>query len=371
MKILGKILIVVVIFLVVLFILAYGVFKLKGKDIVAAKLEQALDREVSIKDVSLSFPLIIKIKGLDIQQIAKVDYLSASTSVFGILGGKVILNNITLKNPYFMIERFEDESLNLKPKKTQKATKDPTSEDSLKDSSAKKPPFVLLSFDITGGKILFRDRKADIKDFVINVEDIDVHMSKANFSLNDLTAKFRISGIIYGLDPEKKATLNTVGQIDVIKKNMDGNLNLEGLDASLLAPYLGGFLPLDAVSKGMVSIESDLKAENNNLVIDSHLEIENLAKEILLEEEIAEGSQGIDDIVLNSIFLLQGETDKVALDFIIKTKLDNPRFDNITLKTSTFKDMILKNITDPLFGQGDGIEGIEDNFKKFKDVFKK
>jgi hypothetical protein len=347
-----------------LFLFAFIFFRIKGKDIVISKLKESLHREVAIKDISLSFPLVIKVKNIEISGFTKIDYLSMSTSLIGFLSGKLILNNVTLKNPLFIIERLPNGSLNLPIKNNPPKVNNPNPKNS-------KNNFMVLplSVDITGGRVLFKDKSANIENFVINGEDIDLHIVGSSLLPNNLSAKFKVSAVVYGLNPNKKGNINADGWVNFIKKNMDAEMNIEGLDCSVLVPYVGNFLPAERINKGTLLLKSTLKAKNNDLTIDSHLEIADLAKAIIAEENL-QGSNILSSVLID---MLKGETDKVALDFVIKTKLDKPRLDRVSIKTSLIEDLIRKNITEPLFKNGnpkENIEKIGETLKGIGKIFK-
>ena len=360
MKILRKILIVFIICLAILFILAYGIFQLKGEDIVAAKLKESFSREVSIKDVSLSFPLIVKIKELNIENFASVDYLSASASALGLLTGRIILNNVTLQNPHLSIERFRDGSFNFPVKKNK-----PKSKPKGKASSElkKNAPLILLSIDITDGELVFKDRKSGIDNFAINIKDLNLHISKASFMPSDLKIKFDVSGNMYAFNLEKTGVFNTRGWVDLKQKNMDGTLDVEGGDCIIIVPYLT-FISSERFKEGRFNIHSTLKAKNNNLTISTELELEDLAKAVLADES---KEKGIMDIVEGKVFdFLRDEQDKVTVEFTYRTKLDNPlggSLDTRSLMENVIQDKILKPLTEE-----NGLEKIKKIGGSFKDI---
>ncbi len=100
-----KILILGFVILVLVFFAAYIFLALKGKSLIIARLEDLTHREVTIKSLDLKPSLSLEIRGLNIPGRAKIDYLSISPSILGLLTGKIALNEVKMIRPEFSFER--------------------------------------------------------------------------------------------------------------------------------------------------------------------------------------------------------------------------------------------------------------------------
>ena len=305
MKRLRKPAILIIVLILLLFFISSGVVLLKGKDIFIGQMNKVINARINIKSLTLGFPINLRIKGLEIGDFLKGDFY-VSPSILALLTGRLVINNLTANNLQVNLARNEDGSFNL-PK--------------LIEQKKKSAPPVILGLDLRNAKVYFVDKNVDPKGFNLEVKDININVGRRSFAMPPYVLKFKASaGIPTGKDAAAK--IISEGWIDLLKKNMKGALSLVNLDGAYFYPYYQNSVRQEPL-KANVNFNADLEAKNNNLVANCHLE----AKDIDFGPPPSGGTKenmlGMMTDVLGNLSTL---ADKVAVDFVVKTKLDAPQF---------------------------------------------
>jgi len=345
MKKIFKIIIWIVLFLAVIFLLLNIVFALFGKAIVTGQIEKNLKLKAKLGNISIGFPLSVNIRKLDIQGLAKIDSLSARPSILGFLAGKVVLNELTVVRPKISVEMDSNGKLNL-PAFAAKG---------------KQPPIFLVGLNIKDGSLIFIDKKVDPAGYKITLGNINADIAKATFPPTSLLTRFNLSASLVDNQNATKGQASATGWIDFAPKNMEGRVELKGIDVTSFAPYYQAFAPAKKLAAGKLNFTSDLKAENNDLVGKCHLEVVDL---VYAKETPAEGQPPAEpDLMASALNILSGNTGKIAFDFILKTKLDNPKIDLKGLKGMFAQSAVQNFVNQPP-------EKIIENAKDLKQQFK-
>ncbi|MCU0652577.1 MAG: hypothetical protein MUC39_06540, partial [Candidatus Omnitrophica bacterium] len=115
-------------------------------------------------------------------------------------------------------------------------------------------------------------------------------------------------------------------------------------------------------SSAKVNLASKLKAENNDLKIDSHFRLSNL---IYGQEEQAQ-ERGLPslDLTKNALDLFTDKKGNLDLDFILKTELDKPRISIKQLKR-VILEAAMRNLANQPLDQT--INKVQQTIKQFKD----
>ena len=116
-----------------------------AKRIAETQIEKNLKLKASIHKVTISFPLLIAMSGVEIQDLLKADSISFSPSILGFLAGKIVLNELKMIRPEITIVKNQDGKLNLP----------------VLEQKGKQPPLLLASLKIKDGKVIFLDKKLD------------------------------------------------------------------------------------------------------------------------------------------------------------------------------------------------------------------
>ena len=100
-----RIAVVCVFVFVGLFVAVQLFINLKGKSILESKLQQAMNRKVSIGRVSTSFPLDIQIQGIDIEGFCKMKEVFLAPGAYDIFHQVFRLSLVRILGPEISVER--------------------------------------------------------------------------------------------------------------------------------------------------------------------------------------------------------------------------------------------------------------------------
>lgn len=317
------------------------IFILFGKTIVAGQIEKALKLKASLGNISVRFPLTVSFKDLEIKDLIRADSISLSPSALGFLAGKVILNNLIIDRPLITLVRDADGKLNL-PKLEQKG---------------KQPPILMAGLRINNGRFIFSDKKISQEGYQVIVDKINVDISKVTLPPTSLYTNFKVSAILLDRqgNPAGEAGLN--GWIDFGPKDMDGRLELKDIEAAPLAPYLQDMIKVKKLLSARIGLSADLKAKNNNLAVKCHMEFARQAR--------PDKQDSSSDIASDVLSLFSDDAGRMAFDFTINTKLDNPKLNSLNMK-----GIIGQAAVDNIASQPpeNVIEKVKDTVEKFKDI---
>lgn len=351
MKFLKKILLVMLVIFAIIFPLGYALVSIFGKDILKAQIEKQLNLKVDLSSVYLSLPLNLEINNLSLGELAKIRKLKIYPSIIGLFSGKIILNNIALIKPEIALERKEDGSLNL-PQLPERGNKQ----------------VFIAGFMIKDGVVSVIDRKVSGEAFSFSIKNINLNIYKANLLPYPLSIKYALSATLPARPDTKEAQIEGKGTVDWSHKNMQGDFNISDIDVLFFKPYFGNIVPAEEQLKATLAyFNAVLSAQNNDLLIKCRLNVKNLAsaKETTPETTSSEllASLGMD--------LLKSPQGEIDLEFDIRTKLDNPRFNKISLKGSVVQN-VLENALENPDKIKDTIKTISEQFKEkgFKAIFK-
>lgn len=319
-----------------------------GRAIIIGQIERNLKLKATIKTVTLGFPLSINISELDIKGLMKADSVFASPSILGFLAGKVVFNELRIINPQIIIIKNSDGKLNIpefKPK-------------------GKQPPILLAALKITSGKLIFIDKKVNPQGHRIAVDNINVNIAKSAFPPTSLYTRFDISAFLEDSSNNPSGTALARGWIDFRPKDMEGKIELKDIDAVSLAPYYRNFIPAENLVSPKLNFTADLKAENNNLAIKCHVEFR---KQNPIKENPPDSKEEASGIIPDVLNLFSDASGKITFDFVINTKLDNPRFDLINLKGTIAQTAVQNIASQP---PEEVVEKAKEVAKQFKDLGK-
>jgi len=347
MKKLPKIIIGIAIFLVIIFFLAGVGIAVFGKQIVLSQIEKNLKKKATLGNINISLPLAASIRKLDIQGLVKIDSLYIRPSLLGLLAGKILLSEVSLVRPEIILEMDEQGKLNF-----------------MLPAGGKPPPVLVTGLDIKEGRFIFVDRKIDPAGYKVVINKLNVSIHKASFPPTSLLTRFSLSASLGDKPDTSAGVASAFGWIDFGPKDMEGKLELKEIDLTQLAPYYRKFIADKNLTSGKLSFVSDLKAEKNDLTAKCKAEVTNL---VYAKREPAEGEEQKVDVLPEVLNLFSNDSGKIAFDFTIRTKLDNPSINPKELR-GILGMAALQNIANQ------SPEKLKGNFKdmekQFKDVGK-
>jgi len=368
-KIFYLLLIIILVFLIA-FVSAFIFISIKGKTIATHKLEEIFNREVKIGSINVSFPLDLRIASLDIENFLKVDEIYVSFGVIDLLKRNIKVPGLKLLRPQLIIERSSTPEVIFKDTFSGRKGDLLKDEDHIVSSTAKDladttvssstMSIIINKLIVKDGKIEFIDKTLTPETFQLDITNVNIKAYRVSFPPEPSSMQFElVADILAGTDESLPSTIKGGGWINLIRKDMQGNIEIANLDATYFSPYYQKFLSRKLKSAN-VNFESDLAAKDNSLTADCHLKIKDLLFEEFETEELSDIK--ILDIIGGS--LAQKSRD-IELDFLIKTKLDNPKIDSAQIRGMVLDKVIETAISQP---PEETIEDIKDIGEKIKDI---
>ncbi|MFA5275861.1 MAG: DUF748 domain-containing protein [Candidatus Omnitrophota bacterium] len=343
-----KILIWFLALFILIFIIATVIIALYGKKIVESQIEKNLNMETHLSSMSLSLPFTVNLNNLEVGKLFKADKILISPNIFSLFPKKLVLGKVVLVKPLVTLEQAEDGSLNI-PKFTQKGAQ---------------PPVLITGLVIERGRFIFTDYKVKKEGLRVLLDNINASISKVTLPLNSLSANFRASADIMNSDYKVIGSAMGKGNIDFIRKHMDADINIKDLDAAYFSPYYGDFISKKKLLAAKLNFNSKLKAENNDLDINSKLRLSDL---VYAETAQAEGELPELNLTRDDLDLFTDEKGNLDLEFEIKTKFDNP-----SLSAEQLKKIILKAAAKNLINANPVtlMEKVQQKLEQYKEIGK-
>jgi hypothetical protein len=303
-KVILKIVIICAIILALLFVAAYLIFKLQGKNIIEKQLAQVFTKPAKVGTISLHLPLTVSLKNLEVQDFLKTN-IKVSVNPLGLLAGKIVLNNIVLSGAQLRLVKSEDKVVQIPLKQSGKESALP----------------VILGLFIRDGQATYID--TSLEGYQVDVYNIDVKVRKRGLSPN-LAFNFNANADI-GQKLNREGNFKASGWIDWTKKDMDATIGISDLNTNYIMPFYKGLLGSEA-SPATMNSKTTLKAKNNDLNIKCHMELAGLKRPASENQEQETGKQKEISILGDLTDLFSSPEGKIVLDFAFNTKLDNPKF---------------------------------------------
>jgi len=353
MKTIGKIIIVLLILFLGVSLAAYIFINTKGKDLIVAQLDNVLQPQVDIESVKLIFPTTLQMQGIDIEDFLTAEELVIQPSLLTLLTGNIGFSKIAVIEPDITITRASDGSFNV------------TSLLKLPKSGGKAKPVVIGELSVKNGVINFIDRKVESGGFSTKVTDFNMKVR------NPLNPRFKISAEMQG------GTFRTSGWVNLLRKDMDANLELSNINGAYFSPYFKKFLSGRKLKSADLNSQVSLSAKNNEVEGICQLEISNIAYEEPPEEEVSqEEKEDSFPSPAALIFGSEGSLPKnISMDLPIKGTLIPFRIKLVKIAGSVFSEMLKQTISGDPEKLPEKIEDIGEQFKAFgkeiEKVFKK
>jgi len=355
LRLLRRILFVGSILFILVFIGLHILVNIKGKDFLIEKLKNTFNREISIGSLNTSFPASVHIRDIEAKDLFKIKEVVAGGGLFDLFRMSFKLSVLKLIHPVVSMEKGLITSTAESPI--------PNNIPNTIDSSAKidNPPiapntnptvikqlklfltrFYIRHLIIDDGTFNFMDRDVDKNGLLIKIEHLNIKVDNLNFTtLGSRITSFELKGKVPWREGSEEGKIETDGWINLFKKDMRATLKVNDIDGVYLYPYYSQWVDLEKarIEKAKLNFTSNISGLNNNLTAECHLELTDIVRRPRTPEEEPDKAEKIATAVLNIFRALnQG---KIALDFIIKTKMDRPEFGFSDVRTA-FEDKLTK-----------------------------
>jgi len=368
--------------LVIVFILSVVVlsvyFLVNSKTILSSELKKKLGAEVSLSGLRVVWPGALVIDDFSISKSLTVKKIKVVPSLLGFLHGDIVFNYILLEKPEGTITRLSggafDFGIPLPKKEDAMPAQGLEAVNVKSQKSSKEPKFYFNKLKIRGARIVFIDQVTPSKEaFQVTFARLDLDMHRP-FVLNLSRFQFDGQGILEAQDRSQAGTLKLSGWIDILPRDMDGKVRIEISSMPLFSPYYKKYVKQE-IKSGRAVVSADLKSKANDLIADCHVELGG----IVFKEE-PQGSEGegatetksnFSSFAFGSIF---GTGSSSVFDFTVRTKLDHPKFEKISLKGSFLQSTVNAVLSQPPPKTTEDFKKIGEQFesigKEFKKVFK-
>lgn len=273
--------------------------------IVEQQIEQNLKLKASLGKISLGLPFTVTLEKIEIGNLASIKKISLSPNLVAALFGKIVIHGLNIVEPVINLELSADGKLNLP----------------ILDQKGKPPVIYLTSLNLSDGKIIFTDKKVVSEGFQVVAHKLNIKVSKVTLPLHSLETNFSVSAQLLSLAGKPFGEIAFKGVLDYLARNLDAKLQIKDLDLTKLSVYYGNFISARKLSSAKLDLNSDFKAKNNALKINTKLNLSNLVY-------AGPQEQVLDiDLMKNALDVFTDSKGNLNLDFDINTQLDNPNLD--------------------------------------------
>jgi hypothetical protein len=320
-----------------------------GAPFVAAQIARDLKIWVRVERVRIGFPLSVLLTKLELKEFVAFDEITVYPSLIGMLAGKVVLNKVVVRHPVITLVRSADGTVRFPV--------------TLPEQKGKAPGIVLAGLNVERGVVTFIDKTVSDPGYALVLESVAVDIRRASALPGSGTVLFSASAQIGNVKGTVPGTLSFSGWIDPGPRNMAGSMRIAGIEIASFAPYYGNMISAKKLTSGKLDFKADLKSKNNDLTADCHFELKNL---VYAQDAPPEGSLGMPDMLPGALDFFADENGVIALDFPLRTRLDNPSIDPKVLQKVIMEAALRKLSNRPPEKNADSLDGVVDQFKKLK-----
>ena len=333
MRKIEKVIALIIIGLAIFFGAAYIFLNLMGKAIISRQLEGLTHKKTTIGYFGFTPGLHLEIRNLNIEDLLKVDAVSISPNLFGLLTGKIIFNSFKLDHPEFTFNKTPPPE-NINQLVVEAAPPVPS-----KPEVNVSIPLAFKSIKIKNGKINFIDQSITPNGVKIVIKDINSSVRNLYFYPRPVVTNFEFKGTIPWREGETQGKIDLEGWVNHFKKDMRATLKIKDIDGVYLYPYYSTWVDLGKarIEKAKLNFSSEISGLNNNVTIESRIELTDMVRKPLEPGESEEKASKITNKVLDMFKTI--DQGKVEVNFTIKTKMDSPHFGFNNFKTA-FEDKI-------------------------------
>ncbi|MFA5411296.1 MAG: DUF748 domain-containing protein [Candidatus Omnitrophota bacterium] len=339
MKLRTKIIFIVFAVLVFFFTSAQLFLIFKGRSIIVKQLESFTGKKAAIGSFRLLFPLNLEIKKLDIEGLAKIDYIFVSPSISRLFTGYLAFNELRITRPEFSFEKGLSPAAEvpLAAKSLSAGTPAPT------PAKQPAPRLIFKRISVREGRINFIDRTIGPEGIRITVKDINFNLTDLYLPAHSVATNFDLQAKIPWQEGAEEGSIEADGWLNLFKKDMAASVKINDINGVYLYPYYSNWVDLEKarIEKAKLNFTSIINGVDNNLTAECHLELTDIVRRPLSAEEEQTKAAKITDTVLE-IFKAMNQG-KIVLDFTIRTKMDRPEFGFGNIKMA-FEDKLTKGV---------------------------
>ncbi len=319
-------------------ILIYVYLVFVGRYLIIKQLEEITGRKVTISSFIIIPPFNVRASGLEIKDLMKAQRVWLAPSVISFITGNTGFNEICITKAEFIWEKLPK----VKPAPSQSPAPSAPVKAASKNifsgygrqqfKSANDFRLVVRNFLIRDSQVKFTDKSLTNGPITINVKGLNLVLKNLCMVNRSAVTNFELKAGIPWHEGQEEGKVNLEGWVDLFKKDILANLNIEGIDGVYLYPYYSQWADLEKsrIQKARLNFTSNIHGLNNKVDAECHLEL----TDIVFKKKEPEVSQEKEEKIAYAVLdMFKAENQgKVVLDFTIHTKMDNPQFGMATIK---------------------------------------
>ncbi|MBD3246201.1 MAG: DUF748 domain-containing protein [Candidatus Omnitrophica bacterium] len=316
----------------------------QGERIFLRGLKEQTGIEATVESVSLRFPFTLSVRTLESETIScrtlnavflfyhparreivfRKVYLEGARIQFRREGERIVLPLPKIK------KKGEDRYLLKKPEQARLP-------EVSQEEAAEPPPYQIVARKIIlkDSDLVFEDRSSE-EPFRAVLENVQAELKDFSYAEKpsyqvDLRAGLRAGSFF------SERAVKIRGWADHRERHMDLEFQLDRIRYRAFAHYYPPFWKPEhlGIKNAVLSFASRWTAENNNLVVDSTLTLDQIEYVQVQEGEEKNATRNLKTILA----LLRGPREKPVLNFKIKTKMDEPKFDLSSIQADIGKQI--------------------------------
>jgi hypothetical protein len=331
--------IIFILLILVLIVVAYSAIlifvNMKGKEIIKAHIKKRFGLEARVEAVSLRAPFNLEIKNFECGDVS-FKRANISLGVFNPFIPRFNISSLFINELKAKITRQKDKVIFI-PILAGKVSKNTAASEGKNDISSphnnKRVHFKINNFFLRNASVIFSDLTTQ-EPVQLVLKDIDLKIRDFNYP--QLTKFYvNLNASLAGGSIEMKDAVDARGWIDYFNRDMDCSLYLKNINYLAFNPYYPSFWKADSlgVREALLSLQSSLKSQNNDLIIDCLLSLE----KIEFKDDIEDSSRI--NTLKTIIALFSGKDGKPRWHFKLKTLMDSPTLDFSSLQDN-FKKVV-------------------------------
>lgn len=336
------------IFVVILHLGLFFLINVKGKDFIVGVIEDNLDTSVSMDSFTLKFPFEVEVNNLRAGDMS-LERASATISFFNPFNLKLTLGKVHIDGLSLTVKKDKQgipvtsvtsskQGQNNAENKTvvEPVVTAAAANSSPKPSGGSRKPAVLSllikNIYLQNGSVKIIDLSGQSPKS-ITIEDINLRLR--NFTYPRLSKSFIDLGASLKTGKgDLRESIKLDGWVDYQNLDMDLELDVYAVDYLVISNFVSeSFSPGSlGIQEAFLSLNAKISSKSNDMVIDGLLTVEEIA--FFPKPQGQEDSNPNQDLVRTVLALLKGNQEKASLRFKLKTKMDSPNLDFVSIKES-------------------------------------
>lgn len=332
MRRIAEILMIVVCMAVFVWGVPYLMLHFSGKTLLIQQLRIHTDRDVSIEDLSIRFPLHVRLDNLVIKDLISIERVDLAPDFIALFAGKLVFANVRMVRPEMYHTRGRPRDyIDITPPERGEIVNREKPETAagvhLADQTRMKFPVIFRHIGIQDGVLHFTDYKADEDGLRITLRDISMGIDNLYTYPYSAITTFGVKANIPWEDRRKQGRLFAEGWINFFKKDIQATMNIDNIDGIYLEPYYNERVDFEraGIEDATLRFKSLVQGLNNDVHVKSEFELIDIVRSERAEEEFRDPAERLTDTLL-VLFKSLDREGRVKLPLEYTTKLDRPEF---------------------------------------------